>query len=144
MLSTLEPKLPTLEELRKLTISDLALMSRLAVILKERLRKYIDIDPYTTSDPVGPNDDYIYSIILDKRNSVRVVSIMATGKGALPQLPWNDILQDTFVRLPISKEDASRIKYELMPKDTNNFYGYRRSSIVAGFVMFASQICGLH
>ncbi len=144
MLSSLDTKLPTLDMLSKLSVSDLALMSRMAFVFKRRLRAHIDIDPYTTTDPFGPSDDYAYSIILDKENSVRVISILALKKGALPQLPWKDILKDAFVRAPISKEEASKIKYELMPKDTNNFYPYRRSSNVAGYIMFASQICGLH
>src|SRR5574341_1948523 len=144
MLSNYEPKLPTLDMLRKLTISDLALMSRMAFVFKGRLRKYIEIDPYTTADPLGPSHHYVYPIILDKYNTVRVISIIAIEKKALPQLPWKDILEDTFLQVPISKEEASTIKNELMPKDTNNFYPFRRSSNIIGYIMFASQICGLH
>lgn len=144
MLSNYEPKLPTLDMLRKLTTSDLALMSRMAFVFKGRLRKYIEIDPFTTTDPLGPSDDYVYSIILDKYNTVRVISIIAIEKKALPQLPWKDILEDTFLQVPISKEEASNIKNEMMPKDTNNFYPFRRSSNITGYIMFASQICGLH
>jgi hypothetical protein len=36
------------------------------------------------------------------------------------------------------------LKYELMPKDTNNFYPYRNSGRVVGYIMFAFQICGKH
>jgi hypothetical protein len=32
----------------------------------------------------------------------------------------------------------------MMPKDTNNFYPYRRAGRIAGYIMFAFQICGLH
>jgi hypothetical protein len=31
-----------------------------------------------------------------------------------------------------------------MPKDTNNFYPYRNSGRVIGYIMFAFQICGKH
>lgn len=144
MLSTVDTKLPTLQQLRNLTVSDLAVMSKLAIDFKERLRKYIAVDPYTTRDPLEEQDDYSYSIILDRQNGIRVISILASEKGSVPQLPWNEILKDTYIRLPISKEEARTIKNELMPKDTNNFYPYRRSTKVAGYIMLASQICGLN
>jgi hypothetical protein len=144
MLSTVETKLPTLEELRNLTMSDLAEMSKLAVDFKEKLKKYVAIDPYTARDPFEEQDQFSYSIILDRQHVKRVISIVASEKGSVPQLPWNEILRDTYVRVPASKEEARAIKHELMPKDTNNFYPYRRSTKVAGYVMFASQICGLN
>jgi hypothetical protein len=30
-----------------------------------------------------------------------------------------------------------------MPKDNNNFYPYRYSTNIAGYIMFGSQICGI-
>ncbi len=144
MLSTVETKLPTLEELRNLTMSDLTVMSKLAIDFKERLKKYVAIDPYTARDPFEEQDQFSYSIILDRQYVKRVISIMASEKGSIPQLPWNEILRDTYIRLPVSKEETRAIKHELMPKDTNNFYPYRRSTKVVGYVMFASQICGLN
>ena len=144
MLSTVETKLPTLEELRNFTMSDLAVMSKLAVDFKERLKKYVAIDPFTGRDPFEEQDQFSYSIILDRQYVKRVISIMTSEKGSVPQLPWNEILMDTFIRLSTSKEEARAIKDGLMPKDTNNFYPYRRSTKVVGYVMFASQICGLN
>jgi hypothetical protein len=144
MLSTVETKLPTLEELRNLTMSDLAVMSKSAVDFKERLKKYVAIDPYTARDPFEDQDQFSYSIILDRQHVKRVISIIASEKGSVPQLPWNEILKDTCIRLPTPKEEARTIKHQLMPKDTNNFYPYRRSTKVAGYVMLASQICGLN
>jgi hypothetical protein len=32
----------------------------------------------------------------------------------------------------------------MMPKDTNNFYPFRRLGKITGYIMFAFQICGLH
>jgi len=78
MLSTVETKLPTLDELRNLTMSELAVMSKLAVDFKERLKKYVAIDPYTARDPFEEQDQFSYSTILDRQHVKRVISIMAS------------------------------------------------------------------
>ena len=44
-------KPPTPEEIKKLTVIDIAIMSGLADSLRDRLEKYIEIDPYTMPDP---------------------------------------------------------------------------------------------
>ena len=137
-------KLPTPEEVKKLTVTDIAIMGALADSLRDRLKKYIEIDPYTMPDPFGDKDDYNYSIIVDRGQSNRIVSIIATKKDPLPQLPWSNILDEMLIKLPLSKQNAIALKCELMPKDTNNFYPYRRSGKIFGYIMFAFQICGQH
>ena len=143
MLSTTEIQLPTPNQIKTLTLTDLVIMNNLSVSLREQIKKSIDIDPFTTDDPFNENDDYEYSVILDKTNTNRVVSILATKKETTIQLPWETILGSQLVRLPISKTEAVALKHELMPKDTNNFYPFRRSTRIAGYIMFAFQICGL-
>lgn len=143
MLSTTEIQSPTPNQIKTLTLTDLVIMNKLSVSLKEQIKKYIDIDPFTTDDPFNENDDYEYSVILDKTNTNRVVSILATKKEPTVQLPWETILGNQLVRLPISKTEAAALKHELMPKDTNNFYPFRKSTRIAGYIMFAFQICGL-
>jgi hypothetical protein len=157
-------KSPTREEVRQLTMHDIAIMNGLADSLRNTLKKYIQIDPYTMPDPFGSEDEYNYSVILDRQEPRKVVAMikdeynysvildrqeprrvvaMITSKlESLPQLPWVDILGDRFIRLSLSRTDANAIKNELMPKDTNNFYQYRRSGKVNGYIMFAFQICG--
>jgi hypothetical protein len=135
-------KLPTSEEVKKLTVTDIAIMGALADSFRDRLKKYIEIDPYTMPDPFGDKDDYSYSIIVDREQSNRIVSIIATKKDPLPQLPWSNILDEMLIKLPLSKQNAIALKCELMPKDTNNFYPYRRSGKIFGYIMFAFQICG--
>jgi len=157
-------KPPTREEVRKLTMLDIAIMNGLADSLRNTLKKYIQIDPYTMPDPFGSEDEYNYSVILDRQEprrvvamikdeynySVildrqeprRVVAIIVSKMETLPELPWADILGDRFIRVSLSRTDANTIKNELMPKDTNNFYQYRRSGKVNGYIMFAFQICG--
>ena len=143
MLSTTEVQLPDPNQLKTLTLTDLVIMNKLSVSLREQIKKHIDIDPFTTDDPFNENDDYEYSVILDKTNTNRVVSILATKKETTIQLPWETILGKQLVRLPISKTEAVALKHELMPKDTNNFYPFRKSTRIAGYIMFAFQICGL-
>ena len=143
MLSTTEIQLPTPNQIKTLTLTDLVIMNKLSVSLREQIKKYIDIDPFTTDDPFNENDDYEYSVILDKTNTNRVVSILATKKEPTVQLAWETILGNQLVRLPTSKIEAVSLKHELMPKDTNNFYPFRKSTRITGYIMFAFQICGL-
>ena len=144
MLSTTEIKSPSPNQMKTLTLTDLVIMNKLSVSFREQIKKYVDVDPFTTHDPFHENDDYEYSVILDKTNTSRVVSILATKKGFTTQISWDSLLGSQFIRLTISKTEAGALKYELMPKDTNNFYPFRQSTRIAGYIMFAYQICGLH
>ncbi len=144
MLAAASAKPPTSEEIKKLTVSDIAIMGGLADSLRDNLKTYIEIAPYTTSDPFGEKADYDYFVLLDSKKPKRMVSMFVAKKDPVSQIPWNNILNERLLKLPISKEDAATLKYELMPKDTNNFYPYRYSGKVAGYIMFAFQICGQH
>jgi hypothetical protein len=137
-------KPPTAEQIKKLTITDIAIMSGLADWLRDNLKKYIEIDPYTTRDPFGEKDDYNYFVVLDREQPNRIVSIIVAKKDPSPQPLWDKILNERLIKLPIPKEDAVALKNELMPKETNNFYPYRDSGKVVGYIMFAFQICGQH
>jgi hypothetical protein len=155
---------PTREEIKKLTLFDVAIMSGLSDSFKNALKKYIQIDPYTMTDPFGAEDEYNYSmildrqeptrvvamikdefnysVVLDRQEPTRVVAILVSKLEPLSKMPWEDILGDRLIRIPLSKGSASDLKNELMPKDTNNFYQYRREGKVKGYIMFAFQICG--
>lgn len=137
-------KPPTAEEIKKITITDIARMSGLADWLRDNLKKHIEIDPYTTRDPFGEKDDYNYFVVLDREQPNRFVSMIVAKKDPSPQPPWDKILNERLIKLPIPKEDAVALKNELMPKETNNFYPYRNSGKVVGYIMFAFQICGQH
>ena len=134
--------LPTLQDLRTLTRSDIAIMSTLSDAFRQGLELYVKVDPFTTKDPFDDQDDFNYYIIVDRTEPRRIVSLIAIKKDPLPQLSWGNILGNRLAILPISKSDAYTLKTEIMPKDTNNFYTYRRSGEVSGLVMFAYQICG--
>ena len=70
--------------------------------------------------------------------------MIAINKDLLPHVPWDNIVGAHLIILPISKQNAVELKYEMMPKDTNNFYPFRRLGKITGYIMFAFQICGLH
>ena len=135
-------KLPTTEEIKKLSLADVAISGGLADEFRDRLREYVHIDPYCVPDPFSDKDDCNYSVILDRENLSRVIALLANKKDTLPQLPWSAILGDRLVKVSLSKEDALAIKDELMPKETNNFYPFRRNGITTGYIMFAFQVCG--
>jgi hypothetical protein len=142
VLKSIKP--PALEEVRKLTLTDIAIMTGLADSFRDSFRKSVHIDPFTMPDPFTDKDDYDYLIIADKRQLNRIVALIAINKDLLPEVPWDDILGAHLVMLSISKQNAIELKYEMMPKDTNNFYPFRRSGRITGYIMFAFQICGLH
>ena len=135
-------RLPTLQDLRMLSGPDLAIMSTLSDVFRQSLELYVNIDPFTTKDPFEDQDDFDYYVVVDKTEPKRIVSLIAMKKDHLSQLSWDDILGNRLAKLTISKSDAYILKSELMPKDTNNFYNYRHSGIIAGLVMFAFQMCG--
>src|SRR5512133_2467254 len=139
----LSVKPPTIEEVKKLTVTDIPIMSALADFFRDSLKKHIKIDPYTMPDPFVNTEEYEYSVIVDKEKSARIVAIMALTGDQFPKLAWDDIVGRRLIKLPLSKQDTSALKYELMPKDTNNFYPLRQSGKIVGCVMFAFQICGL-
>ena len=144
MLASTEIKPPSPSQLKTLTLTELVIMNKLSVSMREQIKKYVQIDPFTTRDPLEEKDDYEYSVILDKNNTNRIISIVAISKDTSVQLPWDSILGNYLVRLSIAKAEAASLKYELMPKDTNNFYPFRQSSKIVGYITFAFQICGLH
>lgn len=135
-------RLPTTEEIKKLSLTDVAIAGGLADEFRDRLRQYVHIDSYCVPDDFTKKDDCNYSVILDRENPNRIVALLANKKGMLPQLPWPTILDERLVKVSASKEDAVAIKHELMPKETNNFYPYRRNGVTTGYIMFAFQICG--
>ena len=136
-------RLPTVEELRSLTMADIAIAAGLADSMRDVFREYVHLDPFCVPDPFAEKDDFNYSIVLDKENPNRVVAILANTKDSLPQLPWSAIVGERLAKMAVTKTEAATVKHELLPKATNNFYPYRRSGKIAGYVTFAFQICGL-
>ena len=99
-------KLPTREDIKKLTVTDIAIMNELAYFLRDSLKKYISIDPFTALDPFGNEDDYTYSIIVDIEEPIKN-NCYDCYKDPLPQIPWNNILVGPLIRLSLSRLDAT-------------------------------------
>jgi hypothetical protein len=133
---------PTIDGIKKLSPQDIILMSWLASSLKTILEWYVKIDPYTVPDPFSDEDNYNYSIIVDREQMNRIASIIVTFKDPLPRLPWNTILGYRLIKLSLPKHNAATLSHEIMPKNNNNFYPFRHSGKIFGYIMFAFQICG--
>ena len=140
LITPLKP--PTIEEVKKLSMIDIAIMNALSYSFRAKIRQLVQIDPYTVSDPFGEADDYEYSVIVDTEIPARIVMMNVSIKDVSPEIPWKDLLNNQLSMIQLSKPDALQLKNELMPKDTNNFYRYRRSGKIVGYFMFAFQICG--
>ena len=80
MLSIVDAKPPTPAQVRTLNSSDLGVITWRVANFKERIKEYVGIDPYTTRDPLERNDDYDYSVILDRKNLARVISLIEQRK----------------------------------------------------------------
>ena len=146
MLSS-KAEFPKPESIKSLDIGDIAIMNQLAYSFKDEFIKYAKIDSFTSPDPFkneNPNNTYL--IVVDRENIDRIVAMIIIIHNDLDNLkiPLEKIKNERLKIIQIPKEKALLLKYEMMPKDTNNFYQFRKDSIVIGYIMFAFQICGQH
>jgi hypothetical protein len=126
-------------------MEDIAVMSQLAYSFKDEFQKYVKVDSFT-SDPFNKEDANIYLIIVDRENIDRIISMIIIRNDSYnSRIPLEKIMNDRLKIIRISKEKALLLKNEMMPKDTNNFYQFRKEDgRVIGYIMFAFQICGQH
>jgi hypothetical protein len=126
-------------------MADIAIMSQFAYSFKDEFQKYVKVDSFT-SDPFNKEDANIYLIIVDRENIDRIVSMIIINNDSYnSRIPLEKIMNDRLKIIQISKEKALLLKNEMMPKDTNNFYQFRKEDgRVIGYIMFAFQICGQH
>ena len=142
MLSS-EIQSPKVESIKSFDIADIAIMSQLAYSFKDEFLKYAKVDSFTSPDPFTNEDGNIYLVIFDRENIDRIVSmIIIHNDSHNSRIPLEKIMNDRLKIIQISKEKALLLKNEMMPKDTNNFYQFRKDSRVIGYIMFAFQICG--
>lgn len=137
---------PNPESIKALDIGDIAIMNQLAYSFKDEFIKYAKIDSFTSPDPFKNENPNTYVIVVDKENINRIVAmiIIIGNDSDNSKIPLEKIINDRLKIIQIPKEKALLLKYEMMPKDTNNFYQFRKDSIVIGYIMFAFQICGQH
>lgn len=143
MLSS-EVQPPKPESIKSFDIGDIAIMNQLAYSFKEEFIKYAKIDSFTSPDPFKNENTNIYLVVVDRENIDRIIAMIVIINNNLDnsRIPLEKIKNDRLKIIQISKEKALLIKYEMMPKDTNNFYQFRKSDTILGYVMFAFQICG--
>ncbi len=142
MLSS-EIQSPKIESIKSLDIADIAIMSQLAYSFKDEFQKYFKVDSFTSPDPFNNEDGNIYLVIVDRENIDRIISMIIIRNDSYNSIPLEKIMNDRLKIIQISKEKALSLKNEMMPKDTNNFYQFRKEDgRVIGYIMFAFQICG--
>jgi hypothetical protein len=139
---SLNTKGPTLDTVKALSLTDLAIMSYSSHLLRNRLSSYFHIDSFTTPDPFSEEDEFSYFIVVDKANTNRIISFIALKEVVDIDL-WDLLFGKDMLRLDISKEDALSLKEELMPKYTDNFFPIRKESSVIGYIAFTFEICGM-
>ena len=134
------------ESIKSLDIGDIAIMNQLAYSFKDEFIKYAKIDSFTSPDPFKNENPNTYLVVVDRENIDRIVSIIIITPNYFDnsKIPLEKINNDRLKIIQIPKEKALLLKYEMMPKDTNNFYQFRKDSTVIGYIMFAFQICGQH
>ena len=144
MLSS-EIQSPKIESIKSFNMADIAIMSQLAYSFKDEFQKYVKVDSFT-SDPFNKEDANIYLIIVDRENIDRIISMIIIRNDSYnSRIPLEKIMNDILKIIQISKEKALLLKNEMMPKETNNFYQFRKEDgRVIGYIMFAFQICGQH
>lgn len=145
MLSS-EIQSPKIESIKSFNMADLAIMSQFAYSFKDEFQKYVKVDSFTSPDPFNNEDANIYLIIVDRENIDRIISMIIIRNDSYnSRIPLEKIMNDRLKIIQISKEKALLLKNEMMPKDTNNFYQFRKEDgRVIGYIMFAFQICGQH
>ena len=144
MLSS-EIQSPKIESIKSLDIADIAIMSQLAYSFKDEFLKYAQVDSFTSPDPFKNEDSNTYLVVVDRENIDRIVSMIIIRNDSYnSRIPLEKIMNDRLKIIQISKEKALLLKNEMMPKDTNNFYQFRKDGRVIGYIMFAFQICGQH
>ena len=134
------------ESIKSLDIGDIAIMNQLAYSFKDEFIKYAKIDSFTSPDPFKNENPNTYLVVVDRENIDRIVSMIIIIRNYLDnsKIPLEKINNDRLKIIQIPKEKALLLKYEMMPKDTNNFYQFRKDGTVIGYIMFAFQICGQH
>jgi hypothetical protein len=134
---------PSSTSLKTLDISDIAIMNELSYILRDKILESFNIDPFTIPDPFDHVNDLFYNVLIDKENPNRIIAIIATFKNSSEQtFDLRDLKVHRLQEIKITQEKAKELKYQLMPKNTNNFYSIRQDGKIFGYIMFAFQICG--
>ena len=132
------------EDLKNLELSDLVIMASMSYDFDKSFKYFFERDAFTLPDPFKDPENYLYYLFVEKNNHSHIISMVIIRKDtSIEKNIWYKIMGNDKVMLDISHEQANEIKGELMPKDTNNFYPFRKDGKIVGCIMFAYQICDL-
>jgi hypothetical protein len=135
---------PSKKDLKNLRISDLVIMAYMSYDFDKRFKYFFERDAFTLPDPFKDPENYIYYLFVEKNNHSHIISMVIIRKDAsIEKNTWYKIMSEDMEMLDLSNEQANEIKEELMPKETNNFYSFRKNEKIVGCIMFAYQICDL-
>jgi hypothetical protein len=119
-------------------------MATISYDFDDRLKYFYKRDTFTVPDPFTDPENYLYYLFVDKDTHRNFISIAVIRKDvSIEKDTWNKIKDDDIAMLKVKPEQANEIKEVLMPKDTNNFYPFRKHGKIVGYIMYAYQICGL-
>jgi hypothetical protein len=137
--------LPSREDLKNLEVSDLMFMNSQSHDFDKRLKYFFERDAFTWPAPFTDPENYLYYLFVDRNNHRNIISMVIIKKDIpIEKDRWDKIKGDDIVMVKVKSEQANEIKKELMPKDTNNFYPFRKYGKIIGYIMFTYQICGLN
>ena len=126
---------------KDLSVLDFSLMSFMSYEVKKRMSPYFKVDSFTMPDPFPVKDGFNYFIVVEKSNTNRVISFVAI-KSDMDIAVWDAVLGRDMLRVDSPPEDILSLKQELLPKDNDNFYPFRKDSSVLGSIAFAFEMCG--
>jgi hypothetical protein len=131
-------------DVENLELSNFIIMATISYDFDYRLKYFFKRDSFTVPDPFTDPEKYLYYLFVDKDNHRNFISMIVIGKDVyIKKYTWDDINGDDIAMLEIKPEQANKIKEVLMPKDTNNFYPFRKDGKIVDYIMHAYQICGL-
>ena len=132
------------EDLKNLELSDLVIMASMSYDFDKSFKYFFERDAFTLPDPFKDPENYLYYLFVEKNNHSHIISMVKIRKDtSIEKNIWYKIMGNDKVMWYISHEQANEIKGELMPKDTNNFYPFRKDGKIVGCIMFAYQICDI-
>jgi hypothetical protein len=135
---------PSRVDVENIELSDFIIMATISYDFDYKLKYFFKRDSFTVPAPFTDPGDYLYYLFVDKDNHRNFISMIVIGKDvSIKKDTWDKIKGDDIAMFEIKPEQANKIKKVLMPKDTNNFYPFRKDRKIVGYIMHAYQICGL-
>ena len=116
--------------MENLELSDLIIMSSMSYDFDERFKYFFERDAFISPDLFKNSENYFYYFCVEKNNYSHIISRVIIRKDVyIEKNIWYEIIHNDIVMLDTSPERANEIEEELIPKDTNNFYPFRKMEL---------------